>query len=839
MPQAIAGVVSSVLTSVGVSAAVAATIATAVGNLVVGAVVQLASNALTKRRTPSREELKRELSTPTERPPYRFVYGKTRATGSLVSWPVKGSILWGCWLLNSRSSDLGDLKLFLDNREVTYTGDPFDFADEDGAVADTAPFLNHVNFWVSDGSETTPPVRFTDDLPYDPLDPEFYKTTDGWQGRTVIWMRLDAGANAERSSRWPSVPPLVEVEAKWSKLYDPRNVAHDINDVSTHEFDDNQALIALDALLHNPMRPFQESNINIDTFEWAADVADEAVDLKAGGTEPRYTAAGTIVFSEGVEIEDALDPILIAGASKLARIAGKLGIIPATLKTSSATVTDVIDNLSVEWTKPIKDIPTLVLGSYVSVTRGYEDADLPPYTIPGAQAADGGIPKTKSLRMSMVQSATQAQRIVKIMAYDGRRQRQIKTILPPDHMNITAGAEVTLDLGDDFAALDGDYEVVSTLPDIRVDQKTGGVKFRSEVTLLITDDTGLAWDKDVDEVDIFDEDFDPGVGDVQMPGIIGVNVIEVDNGDSVVPRLRFEFDPSTTASVYSYKWEWREEGDLDWTEGGHIDATNEDADGDVYGYFDFISIIKSYDLRVQAWSPHGVSDWREKLGLDLGFINTGVALTGGMASVNATGTAPDLSSVSGVRLYSADVGEVFANATQVGDQITVFKNSAFDVDFGDATATNVISNGGFDDGTDWTAGTGWTIASGVASHTSGNTPSLDQTLALTEGDTYRVTFDLANRTAGSVSVDLVGTTTTAGTDENSNGTHESEIVVPASMTDVIIKSNSAFDGDVDNLYLVKDSVDALPQGEKDFWIVPVTNTGSEGTPSGPYTLRVY
>ena len=827
---------TTALVSSGVSAAVAATIATAVGRLVVGATISLVSASLTRRATPGREELKRELSTPTERPPYRYVYGETRAIGSLVAWPVKGKILWGCWLLNSRVSDMSNLGLILDEREVTHTGDPFDFADLDGATATKSPFRGHVNFWVQRGDETSPPQRFLNDCAYDEEDfPEGYKTTDGWQGRTVLWMRLSAGGNRSRADRWPATPPQVQVDAKWSKIYDPRNAAHDIDDPDTWEPSDNQGLILLDVLLNNPVRPYQVLNLNMDSYKWAADVADESVALKAGGTEKRYRAAGTIVFSEGVELEDMLEPVLIAGASKMTRIGGKLAVIPATTKASVGTISTVIDNLKVDWLRPSKELPTRILGNYVNVNRGYENADLPYYEIPGAQAADGGVPKTRSLTMSMVESPSQAQRLVKIFGYDARRQRKITTTLPPENINLISGSEATVSFPADYDAINGTYEVIQITP--QIDVTDDGVTLRSQAELLIVDDTGLAWDAATEERDINDEGFDVSTAPIGDPGAISVTIMNFDTGGTVVPGAEFKFDPSSSASVSLYEWQYEVDSG-NWQTGGTIDASTVDAEGNVYGILNLISTTSLYRIRVRAIATYyRTSGWTTSSSFAVAFDLTITSATGGIGHVNVVGNTPAASNFDGIRVYR---GSDFASATLVASKLSMAPGSAFDEDFGDPSATNEVTNGDFSASGGWSTEAGWSISGGQASHVSGSTGYLRQTLTgIEDGADYRLTFTVTSINASSTRGQLLGSTTVSGTDRSTTGTFSETLTAPASTTSLRFNGWPNVDLTLDSIYLVKDTAGMLPVGQSDYWFVPVTKTGTEGTEQGPYTLRVY
>ena len=61
------------------------------------------------------------------------------------------------------------------------------------------------------------------------------------------------------------------------------------------------------------------------------------------------------------------------------------------------------------------------------------------------------------------------------------------------------------------------------------------------------------------------------------------------------------------------------------------------------------------------------------------------------------------------------------------------------MDFG-----NLVTNGGFDTDTDWTKGTGWTIAAGVATHAAGTAAYLQQNVDIDLGRKYTFTFDVAN-----------------------------------------------------------------------------------------------
>jgi hypothetical protein len=104
------------------------------------------------------------------------------------------------------------------------------------------------------------------------------------------------------------------------------------------------------------------------------------------------------------------------------------------------------------------------------------------------------------------------------------------------------------------------------------------------------------------------------------------------------------------------------------------------------------------------------------------------------------------------------------------------------------------TNGTFDTDTDWTKGTGWTIAGGLAVATGGISTDLEQNAqeTLTEGESYSVTFTVSNRSAGGVIPKIGGE---QGTERTANGTYTETII--AGSTQVIAFEGNGFTGEID------------------------------------------
>lgn len=613
---AISGGIASAATALGFSAAASASIASSLVQFGASFLINSAIAAVFGKKAPAAQDVGRELSQPTTAPAYRFVYGKTRATGTPVGTPIKGVNIWGAWLLNSRSSDLSTFTLYLDKREVELTGDAYDL-DGVGATATASPFLDHVTVWISRGDHTAPPTAFTTDAPYDAgVRDDLWKATDAWKGQTMIWLKLNAGGQGDRQERWPSSPPLVEVEGRWSLVYDPREVSHDPDDAATWEWSENHALCVRDALAQNPMRAYQEAQIHASFDIDGPDACDELVALKSGGSEARYTCAGTVLFSEG-EIEDQLNPMMISGAADFIRIGGKLGYAAGVYRAPTETLTYLLgDRFDFPDMLPGSELVNQLRVSYLNSARGYETAHLAPWDIPGAVVSDGGVPAVKTLDLPFCASPTQAMRVRKITGLRQRRQERIQGgTLPPEAFDLVGGATATIALPAPYDALDGVYEIEGIHPGLDPIGESGEVAMRLPASLVKHDATIYAWDETTEEEVVFNEPYDSARNGTADPGAIGVttgDAVNLNTGGAIIPRIRFAFDPSTSG-VTAYEWEYRETSG-DYFSGGLIGEDVRDGSGKVFAFLTGVP-GQTYDIRARAIGPNGNSGWVEIAGV--------------------------------------------------------------------------------------------------------------------------------------------------------------------------------------------------------------------------------
>lgn len=173
----------------------------------------------------------------------------------------------------------------------------------------------------------------------------------------------------------------------------------------------------------------------------------------------------------------------------------------------------------------------------------------------------------------------------------------------------------------------------------------------------------------------------------------------------------------------------------------------------------------------------------------------------------------------------------------VGDTVTLLTKPndeailVLDVEVGDfrvrvgdftAVGADVVVNGDFAADTDWTKGTGWTIAADIASSDASQSADsdLEQTLvagSLIEGESYDTSFTVSGRTAGNATVVVGGT---EGTDRATDATHTETIVAGASQV-IAIRADLAFDGDIDDFTVERSALS--------FTATPAATTGGIGS----------
>lgn len=141
----------------------------------------------------------------------------------------------------------------------------------------------------------------------------------------------------------------------------------------------------------------------------------------------------------------------------------------------------------------------------------------------------------------------------------------------------------------------------------------------------------------------------------------------------------------------------------------------------------------------------------------------------------------------------------------------------------DNFTTELVTNGAFGTDSDWTKGSGWTIASNVAHSdgTQGGDADLTQTISIKEGVPYEVIFTVTNISAGNVTP-VVGET--EGTDRSTNATF-TETVRAGSGGDLDIRADLNLVADIDDVS-VKIPNDVTIPANSFVWLETTAKSGT-------------
>ena len=189
-----------------------------------------------------------------------------------------------------------------------------------------------------------------------------------------------------------------------SKVYDPRT--------GNTTWSDNAGLCILDYLTHPDGFKKSRSDCDLDSFRAFADLCDEAVPLKAGGTEKRYRLWGVYQLTD--EPEDVLRKMRATCDAELYQNAeGKIAIRGGKWEPPTVTITDrdILGHTIEEGNNRFAAFNELKI-TYTSPQHDYQSIEATPWIDVADQDERGPIPS--ELDLDFVPSPSQARRLAKI-----------------------------------------------------------------------------------------------------------------------------------------------------------------------------------------------------------------------------------------------------------------------------------------------------------------------------------------------------------------------------------------------------------------------------------------
>jgi hypothetical protein len=351
-------------------------------------------------------------------------------------------------------------------------------------------------------------------------------------------------------------PPSLSFEMEGAKLYDRRkdttaggSGSHRIDDPSTWEWSDNP-MVALDHFLlgryWDGRRTFgiglSADEVPYSYFAAQANICDEDVDKKAGGTQKRYRANGFIFANE--DYASTITKLCTAMAARPADFGGRFGVIGVESRTPVLTIDDgdLIAGVAEVYTpkRSWSDLVGEVEGRFQDPAQLYQPTPYPNVTDAAWADEDGGEPKLMTLDLEFEVDVERAQRLALLKARAERRQASLRGVYPLWTIELERGDWFTR-TGDKWGIDGKTFEVIERI----VNTETWTVTILSQEV----DPADSAWDEETaqDGAPTPDDPTDE-LAAVEVP-VFTVSDVTISGAASAVPALLVEFTNPTDVRV--------------------------------------------------------------------------------------------------------------------------------------------------------------------------------------------------------------------------------------------------------------------------------------------------
>lgn len=393
-----------------------------------------------------------------------------------------------------------------------------------------------------------------------------YSSTD--QGVGVCYARITMVSALDSNDQvWAGGEPQLKFVVKGARLYNPAkdtsvggSGSHRWDDPTTYEWDDNEPLIRYNVIrgffLGNGKKFYgvgaSHEEARFDDAVAAIACANEDVALKAGGTQKRYRAGGTIEVS--VAPRDTIKSLAEASAGRTVTVAGQYRIFVGAFNAPVLPFSDADclpqADYEDEPKRPGDSLVNAIYGSYTEPSEGFVVKSLPVRRSSSDIEEDGAIgERAQTLQPGFIQDFYQGQRVQEILRRKARRQITATRTLRPIYYEAEPG---------DGLAWSSDRLGYSSksfyLNNQTIDQKIN-------VTVYLEEDDAVIyeWDADTDELPIEGGDLpsaDPPAD--LVPSVTGISPLTL-TGDTgrQAPSLQIEFDDPQDPSATGFQVEYR------------------------------------------------------------------------------------------------------------------------------------------------------------------------------------------------------------------------------------------------------------------------------------------
>ena len=430
----------------------------------------------------------------------------------------------------------------------------------------------------------------------------------------VAHLAVQLKTNSELFPQIPGIFCLI----KGRKVYDNRDGTQNSTDVSTWKYSNNAALCTLDWVRGVPRRNeagtivrdygmrAPDAEIDYTAANEAANVSDETVALRAGGTEPRYTINGVMLTS--VRAPDGLDALKSAMAGDCVRVGTTWIIRAGAYRTPTRTLT--VDELrgpieTIGLNASRKDLFNGIKGVFMN-PLDWQTTDIPAYQNSTYVTRDGGEALWRDAEFHFVTSVATCQRLSKIEVERIRRgktfvakcQLTALDILPTDTVYVTIPA----------LSWSSKTFVVINFEFVVEDDGDGNPYIGIDLTLKETDSSEWSWTA------ASDEKYLQSASTITLSGLsnpaapTGLAATSnsttgfVQPDGTIIPRVKLTWTQPNEQSVIDGGWielEYKKNADSTWLIWNRVPGSVTEE------YVTDVKLGVSYDFRIRSQSMYG------------------------------------------------------------------------------------------------------------------------------------------------------------------------------------------------------------------------------------------
>lgn len=481
-------------------------------------------------------------------PSRTYIYGRARVAGTLIFSQGYGSdneYMAMVWAVAAHEVAAFE-KFFLDNDEIILSGN--------AATGDLAGYLNV--YWHYGTAAQAADTVLTAAIP------SKWTADHKLSGTAYYVLRAKY-----KDKKWPNGLRQSYVLVRGKELYDPRKDStvpggagsHRANDPATWEWSENPALAWLDYLTDSYVGcQIPITLVDLASVIAAANVCDEAVALKAGGTQPRYTI--NAVIDSGASREDNIGQILSAMGGRHVEQGGLFSVYAAAWTTPTVTFDedDLAGNPEVTWKVSRRDRFNAVKGVFLDTDNQYQAGEIPLRVNPTWETQDGGDRLWQDVNLPVTADHRRAQRLAQIAVKQGRKEITVNWPCNLKGLLVRANDTVYLNYAR-YGWAAKSFRVLEW------SLSTDGV-----VNLLLKEEDAsvYSWTAATDELDKPSTTgvttHDPATA-YQPTGFAATAISVTGTGGTVSPGVKLSWDAVTSPYIRELEIQWKQNASTSWT----------------------------------------------------------------------------------------------------------------------------------------------------------------------------------------------------------------------------------------------------------------------------------